>query len=73
MYVCVLSGCGGRYSNQKVNTYLVPKPIQGSRVKLCTDFLIGCPVRGSQFFPVHAMMQAWKNTASLTMDNGQGM
>lgn len=57
---------------QTKDKYL-PKPIQGSRVKLCTDFLIGCPVRGSQFFPVHATMQAWKNTASLTMGNGQGM
>lgn len=71
MCVCVMSGCGGRYSNQKIK-YL-PKPNSVSRVKLCTDFLIGCPVRGSQFFPVHATMQAWKNTASLTMGNGQGM
>lgn len=69
--MCVMSGCGGRYSNQKIE-YL-SKPNSVSRVKLCTDFLIGCPVRGSQFFPVHAMMQAWKNTASLTMGNGQGM
>lgn len=32
---------------EMINTYL--NPIQGSRVKLCTDFLIGCPVEANSF------------------------
>lgn len=33
----------------KPNDKYLPKPIQGSRVKLCTDFLIGCPVEANSF------------------------